>query len=126
MEEFDIDDKFFHFHLHFIAGWDKSEGEMHHAVYGPGNGLGIDQSVAINGGANYFFGGQSAVSTIFQNIDLADGSSKIDLGIVRADLSGWLGGFGDQEDYATLHVQWLDSSGNLIRSDSAPTVTAAN
>lgn len=62
-------------------------------------------------GANFFAGGPAtASSSAFQVIDVSAGAAFIDLGGSTYNLSGWLGGFGGQNDSATLTITFRDLS----------------
>ena len=104
-----------------LAGWFSAGGEMASQFYGAPGGF-----PGSGHGSRFFYGGDAGESTIFQDISLSGGASQIDLGLVRADLSAHLGGFDWQGDHAILQVQWLNGTGGVIRTDSAPTVTAEN
>jgi hypothetical protein len=71
-------------------------------------------------GKNYFYGGPSAaVSTATQTITMPQGSAGLE-----AWLEGWLGGYADQGDSATLKVEFLDSSGQVLSTlTTAPQIT---
>ena len=62
-------------------------------------------------GLNFFYGGNSAVSSLSQTIGLtaADGL-VIDAGLASYDLRGYLGGFAGQNDNARLTADFRDSS----------------
>ncbi len=62
-------------------------------------------------GANFASGGFSATASEFvQVVDLSVDAALIDAGVMSFTVSGYLGGFASQDDYATLSVVFL--SGN--------------
>ena len=63
-------------------------------------------------GLNLFAGGpDSAQTTATTLIDLPFSPETIDAGLCTAYLSGWLGGFGTQDDAVSLKLSFLDASG---------------
>ena len=80
----------------------------------------------IGGGLNYFAGGQNtAVSTATQVVDVSVAAPEIDAGGARATLSGYLGGFADQEDSATVDALFLDAGGGQLGKLTIGPVTTA-
>ncbi|GAC1581851.1 MAG: hypothetical protein NVS3B24_19060 [Candidatus Dormibacteria bacterium] len=65
---------------------------------------------------DYFFAGgpQNASSSASQAIDLSGGSGGIDSGGKKYELSGWLGGFGGENDTATVEATFLDAAGHSL------------
>lgn len=61
-------------------------------------------------GVNYFAGGPSAVSMARQLIDISTIASSIDLGSTRYQLSGFLGGWGNQGDNVVVRANFLNSA----------------
>lgn len=62
-------------------------------------------------GANFFFGGRSAVSSLTQTIDVSAYSAAIDEGATTFELSGYLGGYLTQTDTSTVTLTFSSSSG---------------
>ena len=74
-------------------------------------------------GEDYFYGGPAATSTGTQLITLAAGAaSSINLAYV---LSGWLGGYDGQDDYATLFASFEGPDGKTISKSKIGPVTEA-
>jgi hypothetical protein len=68
-------------------------------------------------GANFFAGGpDSALSLAFQIINVVPYAFEIDEGTVSFDMSGYLGGWEDHPDNATLTALFLDSNFEVIGS----------
>ena len=78
-------------------GW-VTTGTLTAIQYGTGGYPGTDVSNAIGGGANFFSGGTSAVSTGEQLIDLSAAAPEIDAGDAQLNLSAQIGGYLNQED----------------------------
>ncbi len=78
-------------------------------------------------GNQMFAGGPNrGVSTGSQVVDLAAYASAIDGSATQATLSGLLGGWQDQGDYATVEVTFLDQAGRSLGSLKIGPVTAAD
>ena len=75
--------------------------------------------VPVNHGNNYFAGGaQPANSSLTQSsaIDLSSAASTIDAGTVTFTASAYLGGFGGDDDNATVAIVFTDSNGAALKS----------
>jgi hypothetical protein len=78
-------------------------------------------------GANFAAGGDDAeVSNLTQTIKLKKYADAIDAGTVVGALSGYLGGFANQEDATTITVTWRDASGAALGATAIGPVTAAD
>ena len=76
-------------------------------------------------GANFFAGGWTSTDTEARwEIDLSPLASEIDSG-ASWTLSGWLGGYADQEDRVSVTVRLLDASDETITSATIGPVSAA-
>jgi len=78
----------------------------------------------INRGSNFFLGGITNGS-ILQRINLSDLAEDVDGSGVNYALSGWFGGAGAQEDWASLSARFLDASEAVLGSNTVGHVTAA-
>jgi len=67
------------------------------------------------------FGAPGSDTAIEQTVDLAPAAAAIDTGTVRFTLSGWLGGWQDRPERATLTAVFLDEAG---RATGSPVVLA--
>jgi hypothetical protein len=95
-----------------------------------------DSSFAAPGpvfGGNFFSGGPATrsdasnpSSTATQIIDLSALATHIDTGAVAAELSGYFGGYGEQNDRASLRATYLDGSGNQLGNLSIGNVLAVD
>ena len=112
----------------YAAGWDDpGPGGLTLVNYlaGPSFPSPLDPGPAIRG-KNFFSGGTNGVSTMTQLIDVSNLASMIDGAAIRFDLSAWLGGYGSQNDSATVIAHFLDAANNEIGSGQLAAVTAAN
>ena len=81
----------------------------------------------IGGGANFFAGGPgTAASTATQTIDLAADAALVDARLASATLAGYLGGWEDQEDAATVDATYLSATGAAVGTLTIGPVTRAN
>ncbi|HEU0237464.1 MAG TPA: hypothetical protein VFR14_13580 [Candidatus Limnocylindrales bacterium] len=72
-------------------------------------------------GANFFAGGPAnASSSASQAISIAAAASLIDTGAVRYDLSGYLGGWTDQEDNAVVRIVFKQGTNALGSAEIGP------
>jgi hypothetical protein len=66
---------------------------------------------------DYFFaGGNGPSSSANQTIDVSGAAGGIDSGSKKYALSAWLGGYGGQNDNATVEATFLDASGQALGS----------
>jgi hypothetical protein len=100
----------------FIDSWNVSRDGIRQptvAYYNGVNGLpSADDAGPGERGDRFFAGGLSTpVSAIRQQSDTpGDFQAAVDAGVVKFDLSGYLGGFASQTDYATLSVSFVDAN----------------
>lgn len=77
-------------------------------------------------GGQFFAGGDGGTSSASQDVDLSANAAAIDGGGTRATLSGLLGGYQSQRDYATVQVSFLDQAGRSLGSLKIGPVTPAD
>jgi hypothetical protein len=77
-------------------------------------------------GRNFFTGGDAAISTATQTIDVAPIAATIDAGRVRYVLSAWLGGYDAQSDDATVDAFFLGGPSHALGSARLGPVTSAD
>ena len=105
-------------------GW-TSTGEATALQYGSGAYPALTDPGPTDRGVNLFIGGQNdATSSLTQTVDLSSDAASIDAEAVTYALSGWLGGYSTQEDYATLTVTFRDGTGTAIGAGTIGPVTA--
>ena len=108
------------------AGW-KTTGQFGVFKYGGIFGF-PDRNVPgpPDRGNNFFTGGDAAISTATQIIDVARVAAAIDAGAVRYDLSAWLGGYDAQSDYATVSAVFLGVPSRALGTVRLGPVTPAD
>jgi hypothetical protein len=91
-------------------------------------GIGYPIPGAPDAGKSFFSGGpDDATSSLTQTIDVSEYATAIDAGGVTYTLEGYLGGFSDQADYASLTATFKDASGApLGKGATIGPVTAAD
>jgi hypothetical protein len=105
-------------------GW-TSAGEATALEYGSGGYPALTDPGPTDRGVNLFIGGyMDAMSSLTQTIDLSADAAQIDASAVTYALSGWLGGYAGQEDYATLTVTFQDGTGTALGTGTIGPVTA--
>jgi hypothetical protein len=78
-------------------------------------------------GSNLFSGGPAdSTSSLSQTVNVSHYAGSIDKNHVTYKMSGWLGGYSDQGDNATVTVTFEDSSGNALGAGSIGPVTASD
>lgn len=85
-----------------------------------------EDSAALGGGVNFFAGGNSAVATGTQVVDISAAAAEIDARGVVATLSAQLGGFSSQPDSATVSAAFADAAGASLGEFTVGPVTAAD
>lgn len=112
-------------HIVKPTGWETT-GEFTAVKYGADGGFPDASSPGPSDrGQNLFEGGNVEKSTATQTVSLTAYSGAIDAGTVRYTLSGWLGGFEEQADYATVTVAFVSESGATLGRASLGPVTPA-
>lgn len=108
-----------------VPGWTVSSA-FTVVPYGAPGGFPTAAHGPPDGMSQFFAGGNAATSTATQDIDVSANAADIDAGNVVCDFSGYLGGFADQEDNATLTVIFNAANMTQISSSAIGPVTAAN
>jgi hypothetical protein len=97
-----------------IPGWTR-RGGFTVVEYGAADFPGTQTGTAVHGGAKFFAGGPgNAGSSVSQTVSVASQKQLIDSGKARAALSGYLGGFGGQDDSLIATAVFLGQSGAPI------------
>ena len=103
-----------------VPGWQSSGGcdvYAYSTAYNNVNGVRPTDIVPRGAGNNYFAGGVAAAKCTFtQSVSVSAGASSIDSGGASFALSGYFGGFENDNDNATLTVTFLSSSGSSLSS----------
>jgi hypothetical protein len=80
----------------------------------------------LNRGKNFFTGGDAHRSTATQSIQVAAAARAIDAGNATYVLSGWLGGYAEQGDYAMVTAEFFSADGTKLDEATIGPVTAAD
>jgi hypothetical protein len=106
-------------------GW-TSAGQATAAQYGANGWPALTDPGPTNRGLNLFSGEPSdATSLLTQIVNVGQLASSIDGGGVTYLLSGWLGGYADQDDNATLTVNFQSAAGVTLGSGTIGPVLAS-
>jgi hypothetical protein len=93
------------------TGW-ATTGEFTAVQYGASGGFPDANSPGPQDrGRNFFAGGNAALSTATQTIDLKPYGDLISAGHARYDFSGWLGGYSGQADAGSARLIFKDAAG---------------
>ena len=108
-----------------IPGWSNS-AEFTVVAYGPDRGFPDSTSPGpLDRGFNFFAGGpDNPLSSAHQVLDVSFAAAAIDGGWASYSLSGWLGGFGADDDNAVLSASFLDTGSIVLGSASIGPVLA--
>jgi len=108
-----------------IPGWTR-KGGFTVVSYGAADFPGVQDSAAFGGGKSFFAGGPAnAGSNVTQSIDVSSKRALIDAGKAKARLSGYLGGYGGQDDSLTATATYLGQSGARLGTIRIGPVSAA-
>jgi hypothetical protein len=80
---------------------------------------------SLEGGVNFFAGGDAEVSTATQTVGVGASAAAIDAGTQTATLSGDLGGYSSQSDSAVITATYLSATGGALGSLTIGPITAA-
>jgi hypothetical protein len=106
-------------------GW-TTTGEFTTIAYGASDGFpDATTSKPISGGKKFFGGGNTDVSTATQDVVVAAKAASIDAGAETVSLSGDLGGWDTQSDYAQVSATFLDADGVSLGAIGIGPVTEA-
>ncbi|MGH3407323.1 MAG: hypothetical protein ACRDRJ_33200, partial [Streptosporangiaceae bacterium] len=111
-----------------VPGWKPAKGSRFTAVaYGAAGGFPASTSPGPkHRGKSFFAGGPSGnTSGASQSDSLKADAKLIASGKAKFQLSGWLGGFSSQTDYATLTVTWRAAKGKALGHAAIGPVTPA-
>jgi hypothetical protein len=108
-----------------VPGWTTVNG-FTVIPYGAAGGFPNSNQGPPDGLNQFFAGGNALVSTATQDIEVSAIATDIDAADVVADISGWFGGFGNQNDYAQLKVSCYGTGGTQLSTVSIGHVTAAD
>lgn len=108
-----------------VPGWTR-KGKFTVVAYGAADFPSPANSAALGGGSKFFAGGPgNAGSALTQTIDVSSKKVLIDAGKARATLSGYLGGYGGQDDSLIATAVFLAQSGARLGAIKIGPVGAA-
>ena len=104
-----------------LTGWTVVTGTTESVSYATGGGFPTAASPGPpDRGSNFFAGGCcAATSQLRQVVDVSGSAALIDASAVSFQLSAYLGGYGGQDNNATLSATFLDGSDATIGSPTA-------
>jgi hypothetical protein len=105
-----------------VPGWTITSGGPNAVCFNTG-GFPSASAPGAQPGNAYFTGGTRGNSSLSQTVDVSADGSAIDGGTASYDLSGWLGGYGSQNDRAALVATFLNSSGASLGTTQIGPVT---
>lgn len=106
-----------------VPGW-RTTNEFTVVPYGAPEGFPTGNEAPPNGMKHFFTGGHDAVSTAIQEIEISSKANDIDAGEVICDISAWLGGYFDQDDDATLTVEFRNMAAGKLKTVMLGPVTS--
>jgi hypothetical protein len=106
-----------------VPGWTTTSA-LTVVPYGSPGGFPTTAQGPADGGIQFFAGGNAAVSTATQDIDVSTHAADIDSGQVICDLSAWLGGFAEQTDDAVFSLTFRQNAATDLTTISVGPVTA--
>lgn len=105
-----------------VPGW-TTHGNFTAVEYGAAGAFPMwDDPGPVDRGRNFFSGGPaSALSWAVQTVDVSVAAAAVDAGAVAYALSGYIGGYGDQNDNVTVTALFLEpGDGVLARTAIGP------
>lgn len=107
-----------------VPGWTISAGDPDGVCYGaPGGFPTASTPGSPTRGAQFFAGGGTGNSTLSQTVDVSAAASAIDAGGVPATMSGWLGGWSNQNDRVGMTATFQSASGASLGTATIAAVT---
>ena len=107
-------------------GWTITQGNPQEESYNNTDGDLTASSTGVQPGSSAFFhGGNYGASSMDQVADVSSAAAAIDAGTANYDLSGWLGGYGSQNETVELNASFLNSAGTQVGSTQIGPVTPA-
>ncbi|MEZ0069726.1 hypothetical protein ABIA32_005773 [Streptacidiphilus sp. MAP12-20] len=107
-------------------GWTVTSGAPNVVCYVNNGGFPSASTPGAQSGSGYFTGGTHGSSGLRQTADVSAAATAIDTGTASYNLSGWLGGFGKQNDTVALVATFQSATGAALGSSQIGPVTAAD
>ncbi|MFE9429134.1 ricin-type beta-trefoil lectin domain protein [Kitasatospora sp. NPDC006697] len=110
-----------------VPGWTVTAGEPDVICYATPNDFPHPGTPGSpNRGNAFFAGGATGSSNLRQTVDVSTAAAAIDQGGTTFDLSGWLGGYGSQNDRAALTATFRNGAGASLGTGQIGPVTDAD
>ncbi|MDH6136743.1 hypothetical protein P3T37_006174 [Kitasatospora sp. MAA4] len=107
-----------------VPGWTVTSGEPNVVCYGAAGGYPTASTPGSpTRGTGFFAGGATGNSGLSQTADVSSAATAIDTGGVGYNLSGWLGGYGSQNDRVGLTATFQSASGAALGTAQIAPVT---
>ncbi|HUC58310.1 MAG TPA: hypothetical protein VMA95_12980 [Streptosporangiaceae bacterium] len=107
-----------------VPDWKQTHGFTAAQYAWSGGDLSASTKGPKHRGKNYFYGGPDSAKSTGTQVD-AIAAGGVGSGKVHFTLSGWLGGYSSQGDYATVTVTFLTSKGQPLAAAVIGPVTEA-
>ncbi|SEM41899.1 alkaline phosphatase family protein [Streptacidiphilus jiangxiensis] len=107
-------------------GWTITAGDPNVVCYTNNGGFPGASTPGAQAGNGYFTGGTRGNGTLTQTADVSAAATTIDAGTATYNLSGWLGGFGKQNDTAALVATFRSATGTSLGTTQIGPVTATD
>lgn len=107
-------------------GWAITSGDPNVVCYVNNGGFPNASAPGAQPGNGYFTGGTRGNGSLRQTVDVSAAASSIDAGAASYNLSGWLGGYGKQNDTAAVVATFQSSSGTSLGTAQLAAVTASD
>ena len=115
-----------------LSGWVRSAYMTADSYQDTDGDLPGATGIAPDAGRAFFYGGwgvsddSNPIATAYQDIDVSSAASLIDAGSLSFALSGWLGGWEDQDDNCVVSVQFQKWNGTVLGTAKIGPVMAAD
>ncbi|MFE0463096.1 alkaline phosphatase family protein [Kitasatospora sp. NPDC058965] len=106
-----------------VPGWTITSGEPNAVCYGAPDYPDASSPRSPDSGRQFFAGGGTGDSGLSQTVDVSAAHTAVDRGGVPFKLSGWLGGYWNQNDRVGMTATFLDADGDPIGSSVIDPVT---
>jgi hypothetical protein len=107
-------------------GWSVTAGGPNAVCVANTGGFPGASAPGVQPGAAYFTGGTHGDAGLRQIVGVSGIAAAIDAGTATYDLSGWLGGYGSQNDRAGLVATFQNAAGGALGSAQLAAVTATD
>jgi hypothetical protein len=107
-------------------GWTITAGDPNVVCYTNNGGFPGSSTPGAQPGSGYFDGGTRGNGSLTQTANVSAATTAIDAGTATYNLSGWLGGFGKQNDTAALVATFQSATGAALGTSQIGPVTAAD